>query len=203
MPTTWFYIKGCPFEDECSAQKTSPLTKKVLTWSGKTEQEAVDKCAHHLMNSTLHKKPKRVAYDAAWNATMSSYEDDTDEEEGQEAFAAEAAPGTPPRPTKRARMAIADGDHADNRSDPLVAELATRVERLVEQRERGGRASSSGVVVQTHYSVNHGQTVREAKENIADAEEACRKAQGFALSAAKAFGDGAAKLNRTWQKLED
>ena len=37
---------------------------------------------------------------------------------------------------------------------------------------------------------------------IADAEEACRKAQGFALQAASAFGDVASKLNRAWQALD-
>lgn len=200
MPTTWFYIKGCPFGDECNAQKTSPCTKKCLTWSGKTEQEAVDKCAHHLMLSALHKKTKSVAYDAAWAAQMESYEDETDEENGPpfQFNAGQQAPATPPRPSKRARMAIADGDHAD-RPDPLVAELAARVERLVEQR---GRPSSATVVVQAH-SVHHVQTVRAAKDLIQDAESACRKAQTFAMSAATAFGDVASKLQRAWQTLEE
>ena len=121
-------IKGCPFPHECNALKTSPSTKK-LTWTGRTEQEAVDKCVHHLVHSALHKKPKRVAIEAAWDAGVQSYEDDTDEEGHEEV--AEGAPATPPRPPKRARMAIADddGDHADA-GDPLVEELATRVERF-------------------------------------------------------------------------
>ena len=194
MPTTWFYIKGCPFKDECNANKTKPCTK-VLTWSGKSEQEAVDKCAHHLINSALHKKKKAVAYDAAWAARMDSWETDTDEEQQDEEF--RDGVQTPPRPTKKARMALADGAPADT-SDPLVHELAERVERLVEQR---GRPSSSTVFVQAH-SVQHVQSVQTAKRLIADAEEGCRKAQGFALSAATAFGDVALKLHHAWQTLE-
>ena len=44
--------------------------------------------------------------------------------------------------------------------------------------------------------------MREAKKSIADAEEACRKSMGFALQAAKAFGEVASKLNRAWQALD-
>ena len=211
MPTVWFFIKGCPFPEECAVHKTNGV-KKCLSWCGRTEQEAVDKCAGHLMNSVLHKKRKQVAYDAAWAAKMEDYEDDTDAEEGDEPLKDEGgAPGTPPRPSKRARMAIDnggggnrppfefDGDAAPR--DPLVEELAARVERLVEARGRPS-SSSSVQIVQAH-SVHHVQTVRDAKEKISDAEAACRKAQSFALSAAQAFGDVASKLNRAWQTLED
>ena len=202
MPTTWFYIKGCPCKAECNANKTSPSTTKVLRWCGKTEQEAVDKCAHHLINSALHKKKKSVAYELAWAAKVDSWEGDTDEDEGEEETFVEGggAPQTPPRPSKRTRMALSDGAPADTRDphDPLVDELATRVERLVEQR---GRPSSSTVFVQAH-SVQHVQSAKEAKSLIADAEEACRKAQGFALSAATAFGDVASKLHKAWLQLD-
>ena len=43
---------------------------------------------------------------------------------------------------------------------------------------------------------------RGAKQSIADAEEACRKAQGFAQSAAQAFGEVSQKLNNAWKQLE-
>ena len=80
MPTVWFFIKGCPFPEECAVHKTNGV-KKCLSWCGRTEQEAVDKCAGHLMHSVLHKKRKQVAYDAAWAAKMNDYEDKTDEED--------------------------------------------------------------------------------------------------------------------------
>jgi hypothetical protein len=196
MPTTWFFIKGCPFPDECNALKTGPGTK-MLKWHGRTEQEAVDKCAHHLIHSRLHNMMKRDAVEAAWNVVQ-SYEDDTDEE------VAEGAPATPPRVPiganpKRPRTAIADddGDNADA-DDPLVTELAMQVERQVERLvERREQSSSSTVLVREHRSV-----LLEAKQSIADAEAACRKAQGFAQSAAKAFGEVASKLNRARLTLD-
>ena len=186
MPTTWFFIDGCPFPDECNALKTSSAAKR-LKWTGRTGQEAVDKCAHHLMQSQLHNKTKRDAYEAAWNG-LQSYEDNTEDEDD----AVAEGDATPPRPTKRSRMAIADGD--DDSADPLVTQIAMQVEKQVERlRERREQSSSSTLLVRTD---ERRAVLHAAVQNIADAEAACRKAQGFAQSAAKAFGEVASKLNR-------
>ena len=148
MPTTWFFIKGCPFVDECNALKTCPGTKK-LTWSGRTEQEAVDKCAHHLMHSQLHRKKKRDAYEAAWNH-VDFYEASTEDEEEGHDEVGEGAPATPPRggrPTKRIRnieITDGDGDNADA-DDPLAARLARHVEHLADQVEQGYSATSQAL----------------------------------------------------------
>ena len=188
MPTAWFYIKGCPFPDECNALKTSSTAKR-LKWTGKTGQEAVDKCAHHLMQSQLHRKTKKDAYQAAWDG-LESYEDNTEDE-------ADVGDATPPQPTKRSRMAIADEalSHGDDDSaDPLVTQIAMQVEKQVERlRERRQQSSSSTLLVRTD---ERRAVLHAAVQNIADAEAACRKAQGFAQSAAQAFGEVASKLNR-------
>ena len=189
MPTTWFFIDGCPFPDECNALKTSSAAKR-LKWTGKTEQDAVDKCAHHLMQSQLHNKTKRDAYEAAWNG-LQSYEDTTEDED--DAVAEGVA--TPPRPTKRSRMPIADGDDDKDDDDPLVAQIAMQidrqVQRLVERREQSSSSTVLAVRTDERRAVLHA-----AVQNIADAEAACRKAQGFAQSASTAFGEVASKLNR-------
>ena len=188
MPTTWFFVDGCPFPDECNALKTR-TTAKRLKWTGKTGQDAVDKCAHHLMQSQLHRKTKKDAYEAAWDG-LQSYEDNTEDE-------ADEGDATPPRPTKRSRTAIADEalSHGDDDSaDPLVTQIAMQVEKQVERlRERREQSSSSTLLVRTD---ERRAVLHAAVQNIADAEAACRKAQGFAQSAAKAFGEVASKLNR-------
>jgi len=186
MPTTWFYIKGCPFPDECNALRTSASTKK-LVWHGKTDEEAVAKCAHHLMHSQLHRKKKRDAYEAAWDGVQFFEASTEDEEEGHDEVG-EGAPATPPRPTKRCRsieIADGDGDNADA-DDPLATQLARQVEHLADQLEQ---SYSSTLLVPEALS-------------IADAEAACLKAQSLAQSVAKGFGQVASKLNRARHRLE-
>ena len=46
------------------------------------------------------------------------------------------------------------------------------------------------------------RSLRAAKDNIADAEQAARKAQEIAMNAALASGDVAAKLSNAYQRLE-
>ena len=46
------------------------------------------------------------------------------------------------------------------------------------------------------------RSLRAAKDNIADAEQAARKAQEIAMNVALAFGDVAAKLSQAYQRLD-
>ena len=40
MPTTWYYISGCPFPAECTRYKTTASKKKSLVFSGLTKEDA-------------------------------------------------------------------------------------------------------------------------------------------------------------------
>ena len=91
---------------------------------------------------------------------------------------------------KSRRLAI---EPAETDSDPLVTDISTRVAALVQAdiSARGSLSSNSAL-----------QTRRSAKRNIADAEEAARKAEAIAISAAQAFGGVAAKLSRAKYMLD-
>ena len=157
--------------------------KKSLTFSGLTMEDAVEKCAQHMIQSSLHKRSRTEAYDIAWSQNMSEHDEPTEDE-------MEDSQVRPIPVAKARRLALGT---AETDPDPLVADISTRVAALVHSdiSSRGSRSSSSGL-----------QTRRDAKRNIADAEEAARKAQSIAISAAQAFGDVAAKLNRAHNMLD-
>ena len=178
MPTTWYYISGCPLPEECNAHKTVTSKKKSLTFSGLTIEDAVEKCAQHLMQSSLHKLSKAQAFDIAQNHAINEHEEEDKEEEEED-----------PMPVAKARrLALEPAEE----SDPLVADIGNRVAALVKADFSSSHGSSSSGL----------QTRRDAKRNIADAEEAARKAQTIAMSAAQAFGECAAKLNRACHQLD-
>ena len=152
MPTTWYYIKGCPFPDECNKYKTTSK-KKQLTFSGLTREDAVEKCAEHLRLSELHRITRSMAVEIAQEQDMYALEEPTTEEEEEP-------------PAKSARTDSYSGGQTASSS--------------------GGQAASS----------SGGQAAHETMLLINDAEEAVRKAQNFALSAAQAFGEVAEKLNQ-------
>ena len=177
MPTTWYYISGCPLPEECNAHKTVTSKKKSLTFSGLTIEDAVEKCAQHLMQSSLHKLSKAQAFDIAQNQAINEHEEEDKEEEEH------------PMPVAKARrLALEPAEE----SDPLVADIGNRVAELVRADFNSSHGSSS----------SGWRTRRAAKRNIAGAEEAARKAQTIVMSAAQAFGDVAAKLNRAYHQLD-
>ena len=179
MPTTWYYISGCPLLEECNANAKSGK-KKSLTFSALTVDDAVEKCAQHMIQSSLHNRSRSEAYDIAWSQNMNEHEEPTEDEMEE-----------PVPVTKARRLAALETTETD--PDPLVSDISVRVAALVNSdiSSRGSRSSSSGL-----------QTRRGAKRNIADAEEATRKAQSIAISAAQAFGEVAAKLNRAHNMLD-
>ena len=179
MPKTWYYIKGCPCPEECSRLKTAGAKRKVLTFNGLCQEDAVENCAQHLMNSQLHNKGRKWAFDMAWEQTLHEYEEPTDDEAeaGGEEDPEEAIV---PRPPKCRRLTPVKLE-----APPLLDDLNTRVAALV------GRPSSS-----------QGQSLREARRLIADAEEAAQKAQGIALQAAAAFQEVAQKLSSVLHSLD-
>jgi hypothetical protein len=183
MPTTWYYISGCPLLEECNAHKVSGK-KKSLTFSALTMEDAVEKCAQHMIQSSLHKRSRSEAYDIAWSQNMSEHDEPTEDE-------MEDSQVKPIPVAKARRLAALETTETD--PDPLVTDISIRVAALVNSdiSSRGSRSSSSGL-----------QTRRDAKRNIADAEEAARKAQSIAISAAQAFGEVAAKLNRAHNMLD-
>ena len=189
MPTTWYYISGCPFPAECTRYKTTASKKKSLVFSGLTKEDAVEKCANHLMLSSLHKKGSSEAYRVACEQEMYEHDEPTDEEDQAEERPWKSrrlaldlpAPQTPPTPPREAAE-----------PDPLVTDISTRVAALVEDQlnTRASASSSSG-----------SPTIREAMMFIADAEEGVRKAQKIALSAAQAFGEVSSKLKESYHML--
>jgi len=65
MPTTRYYISGCPFDGECGAKRTTDVKKKRLSSYGCIEEPSQEKCVNHLVLSSLQNKSKRVAWEAA------------------------------------------------------------------------------------------------------------------------------------------
>ena len=197
MPTTWHYIGGCPFATECCRQLTQRKNKKIA-FSGRTAEEAQEKCAHHLILSSLHLKTKRVAWEAALAQEVHTYEDDTDEEPDDVEECE--------RPTKRPRLAGGGDDEGADASDPLVVEISSQVSKLVGKNiaAASSAAASSSVVSlrPTAKAAIPWRSLREFKETISEAEQAARKAQDIAMKAAQAFGEVAAKLNRHYHNLD-
>ena len=194
MPTQWHYIGGCPFAAECSRQLSQRKNKNVGFY-GRTPEEAQEKCAHHLMLSSLHLKSKRVAWEAALAQEVNVYEEDAtdDDEEG---------PSMPKRP----RLAGGGDDEDAAASDPLVAELSSQVSKLVGKNlaAASSAAASSATVslAPTPKAAVPWRSLRAIKETVSDAEQAARKAQDIAMKAAQAFGEVAAKLNRDYHILD-
>ena len=149
MPTTWYYIKGCPFPVECSAQKKRD-NKKCLTWSSRSPEGVVAKVVEHLKHSDLHKKKEKVAYEAAWGCDIQTHEAETDEEyDDQEVRVAKEE--EEPEPKRRRPNALEDGYSGD----PLVQEIARGVSAVVDRdRNRGFVGSSADATL----------TVREARQ---------------------------------------
>lgn len=204
MPTTWYYISGCPFPAECTRYKTTASKKKSLVFSGLTKEDAVEKCANHLMLSSLHKKGSSEAYRVACEQEMYEHDEPTDEEDQAEerpwksrrldpspSSSSRGGPRTGRPRTGRPRSPFTPPREAAE-PDPLVTDISTRVAALVEDQlsTRASASSSSG-----------SPTIREAMMFIADAEEGVRKAQKIALSAAQAFGEVSSKLKESYHKL--
>ena len=189
MPTQWHYIGGCPFAAECSRQLTQKKNKNVGFY-GRTPEEAQEKCAHHLMLSSLHLKSKRVAWEAALAQEVNVYEEDAtdDDEEG---------PSMPKRP----RLAGGGDDEDAAASDPLVAELSSQVSKLV-GKNLAAASSAAASSAPTRKATVPWRSLRAIKETVSDAEQAARKAQDIAMKAAQAFGEVAAKLNRDYHILD-
>lgn len=189
MPTQWHYIGGCPFAAECSRQLTQRKNKNVGFY-GRTPEEAQEKCAHHLMLSSLHLKSKRVAWEAALAQEVNVYEEDAtdDDEEG---------PSMPKRP----RLAGGGDDEDAAASDPLVAELSSQVSKLV-GKNLAAASSAAASSAPTRKATVPWRSLRAIKETVSDAEQAARKAQDIAMKAAQAFGEVAAKLNRDYHILD-
>ena len=200
MPAVWHYIKGCPFPEQCGRNKTTTIAKS-MAFSGVTQDAAVEKCVYHLVNSSLHKMRRADAIDAARGMEFYTYEEPTDDEaEAEEAEGNPLAqqPRSPPRGVPRQRPAIGPsskrarlelGDDAQSDGDPLVKDISDQVSELVAKNLTN---LSSGF---------DAESKREARKCIADAEDAARKAQAIALSAAQAFGDVATKLSRAWHSM--
>lgn len=189
MPTQWHYIGGCPFAAECSRQLSQRKNKNVGFY-GRTPEEAQEKCAHHLMLSSLHLKSKRVAWEAALAQEVNVYEEDAtdDDEEG---------PSMPKRP----RLAGGGDDEDAAASDPLVAELSSQVSKLV-GKNLAAASSAAASSAPTRKATVPWRSLRAIKETVSDAEQAARKAQDIAMKAAQAFGEVAAKLNRDYHILD-
>ena len=204
MPV-WHYIQGCPFPAECGRKKTTPFAKN-MTFSGLTQEAAVEKCVHHLMSSSLHQMRRADAIAAAEGMEMQSFEEDTDDESARNSDALAQRPRSPPvgglrLPRKlpppapqpdeprQKRSRVLPLDDAELQEDPLVRDISDQVSQLVAK-----NLSSS-----SFDSGSDGK--REARKCIADAEDAARKAQAIAQSAAQAFADVANKLNRAWHSM--
>jgi hypothetical protein len=206
----WHYIQGCPFPAECGRNKTTPFAKS-MTFSGATQDAAVEKCVNHLVNSSLHKMRRADAIDAARRMEFHTYEEPTDDEaeENLEGNPLAQRPRSPPRgvlrqprsqpppaprspppsgpSSKRARLELENDAQSDG--DPLVKDISDQVSELV---AKNFTNLSSG---------SDAESKREARKCIADAEDAARKAQAIAQSAAQAFADVANKLNRAWHSM--
>ena len=175
MPTV-YYIYGCPFADECSAQKTSSVKRnKNMSFYGKTAVEAQDKCCNHLTLSSLHNKSKRMAWEATRYQEVFTYEADTDDDEPMDVVEQTPTTTSPETSDKC--------PHCGNHADALLTDLS-----LVE----GSAAASS----------SNSRSLRAVKGHIADAEQAARKAQEIAMNAALAFGDVASELSQAYRRVD-
>jgi hypothetical protein len=193
MPTTRYYISGCPFDGECGAKKTTNGKKHVLIFYGSTAVEAQGKCANHLLRCSLHNKSRFVAWAAAidqdihtikhcaelvaWDSIDRLLHTFDDSNSGEENETHEVGMM---KPSKCPRLEYGCGDEAE--AGHSIAKLSSNVSMSIEA------ASSSG-------------SLRATKGYIADAEQAARKAQNIAINAALAFGDVAEKLNRVIKSL--
>ena len=196
MPTQWRYVGGCPFAAECSRQLTQ-RKKKNVGFSGRTPEEAQEKCAHHLMLSSLHLKSKRVAWETARAQEINVFEQDTDDDEPDDMKVEECED---PRMPKRPRLAIGGGDEDAAASDPLVAELSSQVSMLVGKNLAAASSAAASLAPRPNSAVPW-RSLRPITDSISDAEQAARKAQDIAMKAAQAFGEVAAKLNRDSHNL--
>jgi hypothetical protein len=211
----WHYIQGCPFPAECGRNKTTPFAKS-MTFSGATQDAAVEKCVYHLVNSSLHKMRRADAIDAARRMEFHTYDEATDDEAAENLDALAQRPRSPPRgvlrqprsqpppapqpsdpSSKRIRLQLEnDAQSSDQVSelegDPLVKDISNQVSELVAKNLSNLSNLSSG---------SDADSKREARKCIADAEDAALKAQAIAQSAAQAFADVANKLNRAWHSM--
>ena len=209
MPCTWWYISGCPCPEQCNKRKTTGIAKK-LTFSGRSPEEAISKCATHLVQSGLHNKSKREATELASAAPMLSYEEDTDDEavplqQGEahdtKTLSSDSEEFDEPQPLpmrKKQRLAIGAPPAASRRSpDPLVAELSATI--LHEMRG----SSSSGIPFQLASTDQRGHhaLLRAARRDIQDSEAAAKKAHDIAVSAMNGFAEVQHKLNKAWKAL--
>ena len=197
MPIEWRYIDGCPFAAECSSKLTRKKAKK-LSFSGRTPEEAQEKCANHLMLSSLHLKSKRVAWETARAQEINVFEQDTDDDEPDDVKVEECED---PRMPKRPRLAGGGDDEDAAASDPLVAELSSQVSKLV-GKNLAAASSAAASSAPTRKATVPWRSLRAIKETVSDAEQAARKAQDIAMKAAQAFGEVAAKLNRDYHILD-
>ena len=79
---TWHYIWGCPLAIECNRNRKRGSGKKMMRFYGKTPEEAREKCANHLMLSSLHKKKEATAWRLARNQKMHIFIEREDEDDG-------------------------------------------------------------------------------------------------------------------------
>ena len=193
----WYYIDGCPLPAECCRRQTTDKKKK-LTFCGRTVRAAQTKCCNHLVGSDLHNKKRSKAWEIAEAQEIKTYEEETDDEAdgAEDVEDPPIAIGAHPN-DKRIRLAIEAppeddaGAEDDPAGDPLIGDIADKVQIVMEQR-RNASSSSSAMV----------PTIRASKNYIKDAEEAAYKAQDIAMKAAMAFGDVAQKLGRARDSLE-
>lgn len=198
MPTEWHYIDKCPLEKECVCQKTTGKKKKICFY-GRTPEDAQQQCVTHLMTSHLHNKSKRIAWEAALDMEVKVYEEPSDEEGDTSAlkFEAEDDDGEPRH--KRTRLSL-PSSATGAEPDPLVADLSNQICGMVSAKfAQQGRPSSSPMLPVAREAQ---KAVRAAKQHIADAETAARKAQNIAASAEQAFGDVARELHRAYTSLD-
>ena len=196
MPV-WYYIDGCPLPAECCKRQTTDKKKK-LTFCGRSVRAAQTKCCNHLVTSDLHNKKRSKAWEIAEAQEIKTYEEETDDEADGAEDVEDLPIGANPN-DKRIRLAIEAppeddaGAEDDPAGDPLIGDLADKVQIVMEQR-RNASSSSSAMVTSS--------TIRASKNYIKDAEEAAYKAQDIAMKAAMAFGDVAQKLGRARDSLE-
>ena len=200
MPKEWHYIDKCPCEKECLSQKTTQKKKRICFY-GETPDAAQQKCVQHLMTCHLHNKGKRAAWEAALEMEVKVYEEPSDAEGDASALTEEAYDddddGDESPRNKRIRLAL-PSSAKDEPSDPLVADISKKICGMVTANFAQGRPSTSASLV-----AREGQkAVRAAKQHIADAEKAARKAQDIAANAERAFGDVALELQRAYTSLD-
>ena len=154
---TWHYIWGCPLAIECNRNRRRGIGKKMMRFYGKTPEEAREKCANHLMLSSLHKKKEATAWRLARNQKMHTFierdgtdlaEDDASDVEASdvdpmvdEETSAQAKPSSSASNTiLTAKRHIRDAEEAARKAESIALDAAWAFGEVAANLQKAHRA---------------------------------------------------------------